>query len=336
MERFLDKNQKQQLEGALHAERNRKHADRIRVILLLDKGWTYDKIAEALFLDDGTIGNYRRRYKKGGLEELLNDDYKGSASFLSLDKQVELEAHLQQTVYLSVKAIIEYVKKRFKVSYSVAGLTALLHRMKFTYKKPKSVPGNANLQAQLDFIARYKALRREGKIYFGDSVHPHHNPVLGYGWIKRGIEMEVPSNSGRQHLNIAGALCLQDMEIITRSFETINASSICTMLKAIRAKNPGGGRIYYVLDNARYHRAKVVKKLARKLRIRLVFLPGYSPNLNPIERLWKFFKKKVMYNTFYPEFEEFKLAASSFFKGLRGHRDELVTLLTDNFHPMGT
>lgn len=185
-------------------------------------------------------------------------------------------------------------------------------------------------------MARYKALRREGKVYFGDSVHPHHNPVLGYGCIKRVIEMEVPSNSGRRHLNIAGALCLQGMHVITRNFETINASSIGTMLKAMSAKNPGGSKIYYVLDNARYHRAKVVKKLARKLQIGLVFLPGYSPNLNPIERLWKFFKKKVMYNTYYPTFPEFKLASSSFFKGLRGHRDELALLLTDNFHPMGT
>jgi transposase len=232
--------------------------------LLLYKGWTYDKIVEALFLDDSTIANYRLRYKEGGLEELLGDDYKGSASFFTLDEQVELEAHLQENVYLSVKSMLEYVNKRFIVSYTVSGPTALLHRMKFTYKKPKKVPGNANRQAQLDFVTRYKALRREGKIYFGDTVHPHHNPVLGYGWIKREIEMEVSSNSGRHHLNIAGALCLQNMDVITRTFETINASSICIMLKAIRAKNPDlEERIYNVLDNVRHHRAKVVKKLAR-------------------------------------------------------------------------
>jgi transposase len=114
MGKFLDKNQKQQLEAELRRERGRKHADRIRVILLLDKGETYTDIAKFLFLDEGTIANYRRRFKEGGLEELLSDDYKGSASFLSLDDQIELEAHLQETVYLSVKSMLEYVKKRFK------------------------------------------------------------------------------------------------------------------------------------------------------------------------------------------------------------------------------
>lgn len=337
MEKFLDKNQRLQLQAELRRERGRKHADRIRVILLLDQGETYFNISKFLFLDEGTVANYRRRYKEGGLEELLSDDYKGSTSFISLDDQMKLELHLQETVYISVKSMLEYVNKRFKVSYTVSGLTNLLHRMNFSYKKPKAVPGNAKIDDQKAFITRYKSFKREGKVYFGDSVHPHHNPVLGYGWIKRGLEMEIPSNSGRHHLNIVGALCLDGMDVITRNFETVNATSICTMLKAIRAKNPDRGvRLYYVLDNARYHHARVVKALARKLRINLIYLPGYSPNLNPIERLWKFFKKKVMYNIYYPTFAEFKNAASSFFKGLRGLRHELSTLLTDNFRPVGT
>jgi transposase len=337
MGKFLDKTQRQKLEAELRRERGRKHADRIRVILLLDQGKTYASIAEYLFLDEGTIANYRRRYKDGGLEELLSDDYKGGASFLSLKSLVKLEIHLQESVYLSVKSMLEYVNRRFKVDYSLSGLTSLLHRMNYTYKKPKAVPGKAKIEDQKTFISRYKVLRREGKVYFGDAVHPHHNPVLGYGWIKKGVEMQVPTNPGRHHLNIVGALCLDGLEVITRNFTKVNGSSICSMLWAIRSKNPDyKERIYYVLDNAAYHRARKVKKLARKLRINLIYLPGYSPNLNPIERLWKFFKKKVMYNTYYPTFHEFKKAASGFFQGLRAHRDELAKLLTDNFQLLGT
>lgn len=336
MGKFLDKTQRQQLEAELRRERGRKHADRIRVILLLDQGETYANIAKFLFLDEGTIANYRRRYKGGGLEELLSDDYKGGASFMTLDKQLKLELHLQETVYLSVNSMLAYVNRRFRVDYSLSGLTALLHRMNYTYKKPKAVPGKAKIDEQKDFIRRYKSLAQEGKVYFGDAVHPHHNPVMGYGWIKKGVEMQVPTNPGRLHLNVVGALCLKGLDVITRNFKKINANAICSMLKAIRAKNPAGERIYYVLDNAAYHRARKVRGLARKLGITLVYLPGYSPNLNPIERLWKFFKKMVMYNSYYPTFREFKKAVSGFFQGLRAHRGELATLLTDNFHPIGT
>lgn len=336
MGNFLEKTQRQQLETELRRERQRKHADRIRVILLLDKGWTYAKIAEALFIDEATIANYRRRYKEGGLESLLYDDYKGSESFLSIEGQHELELHLLENVYLSIKSMLNYVNRRFKVHYTVGGLTALLHRMGFSYKKPKAVPGKAKIQRQKEFIALYNDIKGKGKIYFGDSVHPHQNPILGYGWIKKGLEMEIFSNSGRAHLNIAGALCLDGMDVITRSYDRINAAAICQMLIAIRAKNESEENIYYILDGAGYHRAKEVKAKALELKINLVYLPAYSPNLNPIERLWKFFKKKVMYNIYYETFAEFKKAASVFFQGLRGYRDELSTLLTDNFTPVGT
>ena len=128
MKNFLDKNHRKELEAELSRERGRKHADRIRVILLLDKGWTYAKIAEALFLNEDSIGNYRRRYKEGGLEELLNDDYKGSAPRLCLDDQMKLSLHLQANIYLCAGSIADYIKRTFKISYKVPALTALLHR----------------------------------------------------------------------------------------------------------------------------------------------------------------------------------------------------------------
>lgn len=336
MDNFLKNDQRKELEAELRRESARKHADRIRVILLLDKRWTYAKIAEALFLDEGSIANYRRLYKEGGLPELLKDNHKGSSSRLSLDDQMKLLLHLQDNVYLSANSIIDYVRRRFGVEYKVSGLTHLLHRMGFSYKKPKAVPGKAKIEEQRIFISEYEKLKSQGKIYFGDAVHPMHNPVLGSGWIQKGLDFEIPSNAGRDRVNVVGALCLDGLDVITRSFDTVNAQAMSQMLVAMREKNPDEKNLYYILDNARYNRCKVLTKKAQELGITLVYLPGYSPNLNPIERLWKYFKKMVMYNTYYPKFDEFKKAVSSFFQGLRGHRDELVTLLTDNFHPIGT
>jgi transposase len=120
MQGYLTKEQKKELLIELRKEDKRRYADRIRVILLLDKGWTYNKIAEALFLDEGTIANYRRRYKEGGLEGLIIDDYSGRRSFLNEKEQQILSNFLQSKICLSTKEIINFIEKKFGVSYTVS------------------------------------------------------------------------------------------------------------------------------------------------------------------------------------------------------------------------
>jgi transposase len=299
MQGYLTKEQKKELLIELRKEDKRRYADRIRVILLLDKGWTYNKIAEALFLDEGTIANYRRRYKEGGLEGLIIDDYSGRRSFLNEKEQQILSNFLQSKICLSTKEIINFIEKKFGVSYTVSGITDLLHRIGFTYKKAKSVPGKANKEKQKEFIELYRSLIPEGKIYFSDSTHPYHNPVISYGWIKKGEDYNVLSNSGRYHLNINGAVDIKNLDIVTRTCDWVNADSMCDLLKAIRNKNLSGELIHLIMDNASYNRSAKLTSKALELGINLVYLPPYSPNLNPIERLWKFFKKKVLYNRYY-------------------------------------
>lgn len=336
MKGFLSKEQKNELLRELRLEKSRRYADRIRVILLLDQGETYKNIAKFLFLDEGTIANYRQRYKEGGIEGLIVDDYSAKNCLLTEDEMMELSLHLESHVYLSVKDIIGHIQKTFGVKYTISGATKLLKRMGFSYKKPKPVPGKADKEKQQDFIEAYNRLKGHGKVYFSDSTHPQYNPVLSYEWIKKGMDFDVFTNSGRFHLNINGALCIDDLDIITRTCEKVNGDSICDLLKAIRAKNKGDERLYLVLDNAPFNRSRKVKALAKELKIKLVYLPPYSPNLNPIERLWKFFKKKTLYNQYFETFEEFKAACTNFFRYARRHRPELETLLTDNFRVMGT
>jgi transposase len=335
MGKFLSKEQEAELLRELRLEKYRRYADRIRVILLLDSGETYKNIAKFLFLDEGTIAHYRKRYVEGGIEELINDEHKGSTSRLSLENQKELELHLMEKIYLCTKDICDYVQKTYHVEYGISGMTALLKRMGFSYKKPKKVPGKANKEAQEKFIQQYLVLKNQGKVYFGDAVHPQHNPVLGYGWMKKGIEVEIFSNSGRNHLNINGAIDIGGRDVLTRFCETVNSSAMCDLLSAIREKNSSVQRIFFILDNARYNHAKEVKLLAQQLKIELVYLPPYSPNLNPIERFWKFFKKKVLYNQYYEKFDEFESSCVNFFKGIAQYGPELSSLITDNFTPMG-
>ena len=159
---------------------------------------------------------------------------------------------------------------------------------------------------------------------------------MGYGWIKKGHDKFIKCNSGRAHLNINGAVNIQNLDVVTRQSKTVDKEAICDLLRAIKAKNPNEDKIYVVMDNASYNKSKKVRKLAKELGIRLKYLPPYSPNLNLAERLWRFFREEVLSMKFYETLNDFAKACSQFFRGIRKYKDRLSTLLVDNFQAMGT
>ena len=336
MEPFLTEEQREELLSELRLERNRKFADRIRVILLLDKGKFATKISEYLFLNEGTVRNYEKRYKEGGLEKLVNDYYIGRSAYLSPEEQSKLTLELESKVYPTTKSVISHIKKEFCVVYTVGGVTTLLHKLGFSYKKPKGVPGKAKAEEQEAFVKKYNRVKKKGLVYFADSTHPMLNPILSAGWIRKGKEYEVKTNSGRQRVNINGAIEMKTLNVVSRSCKRVNGSSMCDLLRAIRLKHPKARKIHLILDNAPYNKSNQVRDLARELKIKILYLPAYSPNLNPIERLWKFMKKEVMANRYYPDLETFQKELMLFLRGIRKHRQELSTLITDNFHIVKT
>ncbi len=228
-----------------------------------------------------------------------------------------------------------WVAMTFAVHFTLSGMTAVLRRLGYTYKKPKLVPGQADAARQEAHVEEYRMLKEnkgEGDvILFMDAAHPVHNPVVSGGWIKRGQTVHLKSNTGRQRLNINGAINLETMAAQIRFDETINAISTVALLEQIEAAYPAANKITVILDNARYYRSKFVAAYLQKSRIALKFLPPYSPNLNLIERCWKFFKKQVLYNQYYEIFSQFKSACVEFFDQLEIYNKQLRSLLTENF-----
>jgi len=324
-----------ELRAAHRRTRDKREADRIKAVVLLASGRTAEDVAEALLIDPNTVRNHFKRYRQGGLSGLLHLAYRGSTGELEEAELALLEAHLQLHLYLTAKDVAAWVEETFEVAYTVSGMTALLHRLGFVYKKPKLVPGKANAQAQKAFLAEYEQLKQtKGEndvILFMDAVHPQHNPVLGYGWIKRGETHEVPSNTGRRRLNINGAVDLERLEPVVRYDDTIDAASTLALFDQLLLAYAYSTCIYIICDNARYYRSKAVQEYLQDSRIKLVFLPAYAPNLNLIERLWKFFKKQVLYNRYYETFGGFRAACEDFFNNPQRYRNELRSLLTENF-----
>ena len=167
-------------------------------------------------------------------------------------------------------------------------------------------------------------------MYFVDAAHFVRSAFLGFLWSFARVFVRSPS--GRDRFNVLGALHATTHRLVSVcNVGYINSESVCELLgkiAALRTHIP----VTLVLDNARYQRCALVTSTAQSLGIELLFLPPYSPNLNLIERLWKFVKKKALYSKYYATFGEFKEAISNVLDHTQSaHHDELRSLLTLKF-----
>jgi len=311
---FLNDAEREQLRAQHRREHDKRICDRIKAVLLRDKGWSIDAIAEALLLSKDAVYTHIAEYRDS---QKLKPENGGSVEKLSTEQSQQLEEHLRHHTYLYVKDIVAYVQSMWPVVYSVPGMRNWLQRHGFSYKKPALVPGKANGQQQQEWMTEYEKLKQslpaDETICFMDGVHPTHNVQLAYGWIKKGERKEISANSGRSRLNLSGVIDVMNHQVLVQEDKMLNAEATISFLQKIEGAYSAKNGIHLFCDNARYYRNKAVTKYLETSKIRLHFLPPYSPNLNPIERLWKWMKERVIYNTYYPDFEDFKCAVFGFF-----------------------
>jgi transposase len=179
----------------------------------------------------------------------------------------------------------------------------------------KQIPVKADIEAQETFKTEVleplieQAQARKLHLFFVDAAHFVMLPFLGYLYSLT-VRL-IKAASGRQRFSVLGALNAVTKEVVTiTDHGYINAVSVGELLQKLHALF-GDLPIVIILDNARYQRCAFVEETARKLDIQLIFLPPYSPNLNLIERLWKFVKKKALYNQYYAHYEQFHKSISN-------------------------
>jgi transposase len=228
------------------------------------------------------------------------------------------------------------VRKRFKIRYPEQGMVQTLRRLGYRYKKARSVPGKMDVEKQKAFIKTYKRrygkVGKEGKVYFMDGSHPTYNNHVGYGWIEQGREYGIRSQDGRKRINLLGAYDVKSGEAIVQEYETLNQETTIAFLEEVRRRE-GEKKLYMICDNVRYQHARAVKEAAKRLKIKLVYLPGYPPNLNLIERYWGYLKKAVMVNKHYETFELFKGAILNFTRNKSKRlRESLKKYIPEKFH----
>jgi transposase len=296
-------------------ERDRRVADRIKAIVLADKGWTETTIAEALLLSEYTIRDHIRDYQE---RKKLKPENGGSESKLTDVQSVELISHLEEHTYLAAREVCAHVKAWYGVEYTVAGINEWLHCHKFSYKKPKATPAKADPAKQEEFIAAYEKLRDERSkdepILFLDAVHPTMATKISEGWIRTGHNKPIASTASRTRVNLVGALNLETMAVTSAAYETVNSASLVSFLGTLRDVYKSAPTVHVILDRGSYNISNETKESASKHGITLHHLPPYSPNLNPIERLWKVLGERVRNNVVFASAKEFREAITNFFE----------------------
>ncbi|WP_038254239.1 IS630 family transposase [Xenorhabdus bovienii] len=340
MKIHLTEDQKKVLELMHDTTRDSRVCDRIKAVLLASEGWTAQMIAQALRIHESTVSRHLKDYFS---EEKLAPENGGSESRLSAEQTAELVEYLTANLMHTTAQIVDCVLARWQVTFTVAGMTKWLHRQGFSYKKPVGAPHKFDADKQQQFIERYTALKEtcgqnNEPILFIDAVHPTQSTKLSYGWMKRGKEnvKVVETTGSRTRLNILGALNLQRIEeAVIREYPTIDAKNVILFFGAIRETYPLSQKVHIILDGAGYHRSELVQFFAEVLNIQLHYLPPYSPNLNPIERLWKYANEQIRNNVYFPDAKTFRETFHHFFHvTLPEKGQELVTRLTDNFQTL--
>jgi transposase len=311
---------------------------RANALLLLDDGLSCQAIAKVLYMDDDTIRYWYQLYQEKGLTWLAEFGYRGRACELTAHQQEGLKQWVTQTLPRTTTMVGEWIERTYGVSYTRSAIIKLLARLNLEYRKPKTVPRQLDPARQAAFIREYEALlNRLGEdeaVLFGDAVHPTHDVRPAGCWAPKGVTVAIEQTSGRDRLNIHGAIDLETGK--TRMIEvlTVDALSTIALLAAIEAMYPSKRWIHVFLDNARYHHAELVRQwLARpQCRIKLHFIPTYCPHLNPIERLWGLMHRNITHNRSYKKFNDFCDALLNFLRiEVPKHWHTYCDSVSDNF-----
>jgi transposase len=294
---------------------------RANALVLLDDGWSCQEVAQALLLNDDTIRGWHRLFEQRGIEGLSSFDMGGSASFLSAVQEEALKAFVATKLPRSTREVGAFIEMEFGLVYeSRSGLIALLHRLDLEYHKPNVIARKLDEDKQKAFIEDYdktlNSLGNDEVVLFADAVHPTHAARPVGCWAPKQDKLAIEQTSGRERINIHGAINLESGQTRMIDVQTVDAASTITLLEAIEALYPLMTLIHVFLDNARYHHAKLVQEwLARPgCRIKLHFIPSYCPHLNPIERLWGLMHRNVTHNKCYATCAQFADATLGFLR----------------------
>ena len=340
---LLDTSVRKEILARRRAALDKRVAFRLSAVLWAADGRTGQEVADLLGVTARQVRKWLRLYRTQGLDALCTLGFQGDPGNLRPAQVERLQEEVATGRFLTAQQICDWVQETFRVTYSPRGMRDLLHRIGVSYHKATGFFWKADPDKQEAFRQTYEQQKQQAdgqqtRRYFVDACHPVWGVELLYCcWLLVGQRFLVGVGGGRKRLNILGAYSPDDHEYLDLrlTHDNINGQQFVNLLRLLRASHPETEKFILYLDNARYYHAPVVKEwLARHPEFHLEPLPAYSPNLNLIERLWKFLRKKA-FTRWHPTFEALQEAVSAVLDHVEDYREELTTLMTEKFqrHP---
>ena len=315
--------------------RNPQVQRKMEVLYLKSQGVASAEVCRLCGISPSTSARYLRAYRSGGLAQLQAGPGSRRHSELADYRSLIAEAFRQHPP-ASVAEAAQRIKDLTGLQRGPTQVREFLKSLGMTPRKVGQIPAKADVGAQATFktqeleprLAQAHAGQR--RVFFMDAAHFVFAPFLGVVWCFTRLFIKAPS--GRQRVNVLAALDATTHELFTVTNLTyVTAVTVCELLRLLAGAHPDIP-LTIVLDNARYQRCHLVQNLARSLGIELLFLPPYSPNLNLIERFWKFVKKQCLYSKYYADYHAFEQAIRTCIaQAPTLHRTALVSLLTLKF-----
>ncbi len=304
------------------------------VLLLKSNNISHNLIAKISNLCENTIRNYFNYYVKIGMNSLTEIPfYKQKSKLIQFEEVVR--KYFDKTPPSTILQACSDLEPLIGFKIGKTQLRKYIKSIGIRYRKVASVPAKVDNTKQKYFhdnllqpkLEEAKQGKRE--VYFVDAAHFVLGAFLAYLWSFKRIFVRSPA--GRQRYNVLGALNATTKKMITITNDSyITSIQVCELLQKIKEQTTLP--ITLILDNARYQKCALVQNLALELNIELLFLPSYSPNLNLIERVWKFVKKNCLNSKYYENFFTFKTAIQNLIDNAHvTHKEELLSLLTLEF-----
>lgn len=311
---------------------------RIIAMLLLKSNPDTIFVSDILGMVPRTIENWFKKYIDGGVKGLIACNYtpkKAKLDFFQINQVVIWVIHHNPD---TTKEVAEYIREKFNINYCPEAVRQLLLKRGIKLIRAKIIPGNPKtIEEQRQFITRYNDLKNSitpgSKILFGDAMHLVHQNLNGFFWGDPSFPPILETNSSRKRLNILGAYDPESLSIVhLTGEENCDAIRVIEFFETIRSAFPDAPKIYIILDNAKYFHARIVREwLDNNPFLKTVFLPSYSPNLNLIERFWKFAKKKLVKRKYYKQYKNFRANVFRFLNNTHEYHDELKSLMVEKF-----
>src|SRR5262245_40403378 len=339
----LTAEQKKELERRRKGTLDRRVYQRLTAVLAVGAGKTREEVADLLGVGLTQLSEWLRLYRNEGLDSLCQIHNKGDPGKLTPAQLEQLKAKVSTGCFRSSDQIRDWLQSTFSLSYSSSGVKDLRKRQGVSYHKVTGFLWKANPDKQRAFVKRVARHQRQAKRpdgprtrrYYVDACHPVWGLDLVYCcWLLRGQRLLVGMGSGRKRLNILGAYCPDEHEYIDYRLtrDNINGEQFVNVLRLLLSTHPEVERFILYVDGARYYKSPVVQEwLKRHPEFLLSPIPAYSPNVNLIERLWKFMRAKAL-SRWHRTFEDMQAAVSSVLDHLGDYREELRTLMAERFH----